>query len=170
MSILKKILIILLFLFTYISSPLAQDQIVYLNLDNVVNNTKAGQIIITKLENSKKAALLKFEKKEKDLKKIENEINKQKNIISEEELKKKLFEFRKEVSNFRQDREKVINEFNQKKRIEFQIFFKKITPIIENYVKEKNIDIVLDKKNIFIASKEKNITQDIIKIIDSKIK
>ena len=170
MNILKKILIIISFLFTSISTSLAQDQIVYLNLDNVVNNTKAGRIIITNLENSKKVALLEFEKKEKDLKKIENEINKQKNIISEDELKKKLFDFRKEVSNFRKDREKIINEYNQKKKIEFQTFFKKITPIIENYVKEKNIDIVLDKKNIFIASKEKNITQDIIKIIDSKLK
>ena len=35
---------------------------------------------------------------------------------------------------------------------------------------EKNIDIVLDKKNIFVASKKKDITQEIIKLIDSKIK
>ena len=35
---------------------------------------------------------------------------------------------------------------------------------------EKNIDMVLDKKNIFMANKEKNITQEIIKIIDIKIK
>ena len=54
MNILKKILIIISFLFTSISTSLAQDQIVYLNLDNVVNNTKAGRIIITNLENSKK--------------------------------------------------------------------------------------------------------------------
>ena len=58
----------------------------------------------------------------------------------------------------------------KKKKVEFESFFKKITPIIEQYVSEKNIDIVLDKKNIFIASKKKNITQEIVKIIDSKIK
>ena len=127
-------------------------------------------MIITELENSKKAALLKFEKKEKDLKKIENEINKQKNIISEDELRKKLIEFRKEVSNYQKNRQTVINDFNQKKKSEFDKFFKKITPIIENYVKENKIDFVLDKKNIFVASKKKNITQEIIKIIDSKIK
>ena len=65
---------------------------------------------------------------------------------------------------------KVINEFNQKKKIEFGEFFKKITPIIEQYVSEKKIDIVLDKKNIFVASKKKNVTQEIIKIIDVEIK
>ena len=46
----------------------------------------------------------------------------------------------------------------------------KITPIIENYVKENNISFVLDKKNIFLANKQKDITNEIVKIIDSKIK
>ena len=97
-------------------------------------------------------------------------ILKKKNIITEDEQKKKLAEYRKKVSTFSQNRQKVINEFNKKKKVEFESFFKKITPIIEQYVSEKNIDIVLDKKNIFIASKKKNITQEIVKIIDSKIK
>ena len=58
----------------------------------------------------------------------------------------------------------------KKKIEEFNNFFKKITPIIQNYVSEKNIDIVLDRKNIFVASKKKDITKEIIKLIDSKIK
>ena len=166
----KKFLTILIILLSFITFSYSQDQIVYLDLDKVVSNTKAGKSILIKLEKSKKNALLNFEKKEADLKKIEEEIKSQKNILSENEFKKKLFEFRKEVNNFRQSRQNVINDFNQKKKIEFEEFFKKITPIIESYVAEKNIDILLDKKNIFIASKEKNITQEIIKIIDSKIK
>ena len=170
MSIIKKFFTIFIVFIIFIPSSYSQEQIVYLDLDNVVSNTIAGKSIIKKLEKSKKAALLKFENREKDLKKIEDEINKQKNIISEGELKKKLNDFRKEVANFRQDRQKVISEFNQKKKNEFEIFFKKITPIIENYVSEKKIDIVLDRKNIFVASKKKNITQEIIKIIDSQIK
>ncbi len=104
------------------------------------------------------------------MQKIEDQIKKQKNVISEDEFKKRLIEFRKEVSDFHKDRQKVINEFNQKKKFEFEEFFKKITPIIESYVNEKNIDMVLDKKNIFVGSKKKNITGDIIKIIDTKIK
>ena len=166
----KKLLTIIIIISSFIIKSYANDHIVYLDLDNVVNNTKAGKSILIRLEDSKKKALSKFEKKGKELKKIEDEINKQKNLISEDELKKKLFDFRKEVSIFRKDREKVINEFNQKKKKEFEVFFKKITPIIEKYVSEKNIDIVLDKKNIFIASKKKNITKEIIKLIDANIK
>ena len=170
MKIINKYFTILIVLFSFITPSYSQDQIVYLDLDKVLNNTKSGSLILSQLEKSKNAALVKFEKKESELKKIEDEIKKQKNIVSEDELKKKLFEFRKEVSNFRQERQKVVNDFNRKKKLEFEKFFKKITPIIENYVAEKNIDILLDKKNIFVANKKKNITQEIIKIIDSKIK
>ena len=155
MDVIKKIFTILIVMLSFNTFSYSQDKIVYLDLDKVVSNTKAGKSIIDKLEKSKKVALQKFEKKEKDLKKIEDEINKQKNIISEDELKKRLVEFRKEISSFRQNRQKLINDFNQKKKAEFDEFFKKITPIIESYVTEKNIDILLDKKNIFVASKKK---------------
>ena len=166
----KKTIFILIIFFTTLSLAQSEEQIVYLDLDNVINNTKAGKLIINELKKSKKNALSKFEKKEKELKKIENDINKQKNILSEDELKKKITNFRKEISIFQNNKQKVINEFNQKKIDEFNKFFKKITPLIENHVKEKKIDIVLDRKNIFLASKKKDITQEIIKIIDSNIK
>ena len=170
MNFIKKTSTILIVLMIFISTSNSEDRIVYLDLDNVVSNTKAGKLILSELEKSKNSALLRFEKREKDLKKIEDEIKKQKNVISEDEFKKRLVEFRKEITKFRQDKQKVINEFNQKKQIEFAEFFKKITPIIEQYVSEKKIDIVLDKKNIFIAAKKKDITFEIIDIIDSKIK
>jgi len=170
MKIYKKLIITSILLLLNFSFVHSEEQIVYLDLDNIVANTKAGKLIINNLEKSKKSTLAKFEKKEKELKKIENDINKQKNILSEEELKKKLIEFRKEINTFQTDRQKVINEFNKKKVEEFNNFFKKITPIIQSYVSEKKIDIVLDRKNIFVASKKKDITQEIIKLIDSKIK
>ena len=170
MKITKKFFTILIVLLSFSTLSYSQNNIVYLDLDNVVANTIAGKLILNKLEKSKAVALSKFEKKEKDLKKIEDEINKQKNIISDDELKKKLFEFRQKVNNFRQDRQKVINDFNQKKKVEFDQFFKKIIPIIENYVSEKNIDIVLDKSKIFVATKKKDITKEIISVIDLKIK
>ena len=43
---------------------------------------------------------------------------------------------------------------------------KLISPIIENYIREKSITIVLNKKNIFIASKDYDITNEIINIVD----
>ena len=93
MIFIKKISSIFIVLIIFISSSNSDEQIVYLDFDNVISNTKAGKSILNKLEKSKKSALLEFEKKEKDLKKIEEEIKKQKNVISEDEFKKRLIEF-----------------------------------------------------------------------------
>ena len=148
----------------------SNENIAYLDLDNIVKSTKEGKSILNELKTSKESALKKFEKKEKELKKVEEDLNKQKNVLSKEELKKKISDFRNNISSFRNDREKLINDFNKKKAKEFEKFFKKISPLIEDYIKEKNIDIVLDKKDIFIANKNRDITNEIIKIIDAKIK
>ena len=82
MNIIKKFFTIFVVLFLFLPSSYGEDKIVYLDLDNVVTNTNAGKSILDQLEKSKKSALLRFEKKEKELKIIEDEIKKQKNIIS----------------------------------------------------------------------------------------
>ena len=166
----KNFVYILIIFFSIISISKSSENIAYLDLDNIVKNTKAGKSIINKLKVSKDSALKKFEQKEKELKKAEEDINKQKNVLSKEELKNKISDFRKEIASFRNDREKLIKDFNTKKIQEFDKFFKKITPIIGEYVAEKKIDIVLKKKDIFLANKNNDITNEIIKLIDEKIK
>ena len=170
MSYKKNLIYVLIIFFSTISLSKSDENIAYLDLDNIVKSTKAGKSILNELKTSKESALKKFEKKEKELKKVEEDLNKQKNVLSKEELKTKISDFRKEIASFRNDREKLINDFNTKKIQEFDKFFKKITPIIGEYVEEKKIDIVLDKKNIFLANKNNDITNEIIKLIDDKIK
>ena len=57
MKIIQKFSTILIVLLILISNTYSQDKIVYLDLDNVVTNTKAGKLILSELEKSKKAAL-----------------------------------------------------------------------------------------------------------------
>jgi len=42
--------------------------------------------------------------------------------------------------------------------------------MIENYIKENQISVVIDKKNIFIANRNNNITEDIVGIINETLK
>ena len=73
----KNLVYILIIFFSIISISKSSENIVYLDLDYIVKNTKAGKSIINKLKTSKDTALKKFEKKEKALKKVEEDINKQ---------------------------------------------------------------------------------------------
>ena len=78
MNFIKNISTIFIVLIIFISTSNSEEQIVYLDLDNVVKNTKAGKSILSKLEKSKNSALSKFEKKEKDLKKLRKKLKSKK--------------------------------------------------------------------------------------------
>ena len=59
---------------------------------------------------------------------------------------------------------------NKKKTDELNDFLKLINPLIKSYMDKNSIDIVIDKKNIFIAKTDKDITKDILEIINSELK
>ena len=155
--------IILIFNFSIAQSA---EKIVYLDIDQVLNKTIIGKEIIKNLDTLRKKNLNDIQKKQTDLKEKRDKIQKQKNILSEEEFKAQAISLENEFRQFNQYNNKVSIEFDKKKQTELDEFIKFIQPIIEDYIKEKSITIVLNKKNIFIASKDYDITDEIIKIVD----
>ena len=49
-------------------------------------------------------------------------------------------------------------------------FLNSINPIIEKYMADNSIYMLIDKKNVFIASKNYDITKKLIELIDNQIK
>ena len=74
------------------------------------------------------------------------------------------------MQKYNKSREKAFLEFDENKKKKLNDFLVKITPLIENYVKENSISIVLNQKNLFIASKKFDITDQIIQIVNENIK
>ena len=70
------------------------------------------------------------------------------------------------MNNYNKERKKILSEFEENKKKELNKFLKKITPLIEAFVKENSINIVLNEKNLFIASKKFDITSQIIEIVN----
>ena len=91
-------------------------------------------------------------------------------MLSENEFKSKLENLKKEISEYRAKRQNVIQE-STKKRIQASAeFSQKIKPILGDYAAKNNIAIIVQKKNIIMGKKELDITDDILKIVDEKIK
>ena len=47
---------------------------------------------------------------------------------------------------------------------------KSLNPIIENYMQEKKIRLVFDKKNIILADQKLDITKEIMEVLNTKLK
>ena len=93
-----------------------------------------------------------------------------KNIISEEDHKKELSILRNKISEYRNIKNKKSDEFNKIRNEKITAFFNKANPIIQKYMDDNSLDILLDRKNVFIGKVNSDITNDIISLIDKNYK
>ena len=169
--ILKKFIALIIIIFSFsVTYAFGNEKTVYLNVDLLVNNSIFGKktLNILKELNDKNIKDLTF--REEEIKKKDKEISKIKNIISNEEFEKKIINLKEEIKDYNVYKNQLATNLNDTRKKELKIFFEKINPIIQNYMNENSIDIIIDKKNIFIAKSEYDITNDILKLIDKKIK
>jgi len=64
----------------------------------------------------------------------------------------------------------MINEFNKLKVDNTNNLLKLINPILLKFSNDKEISIILQKKNLVVAKTELDITDDIIKIVNVEVK
>ena len=166
----KNFFLILIFFLIGSTNLWSSEKIAFLDVEFIINKSKPALVIIKKIEKIRDQETVKLKKIEDNLKKKNDELIKTKNLISDEELKKKISSLRDEAKSFDELRKKTITELNIKKNKELNEFLKLINPIIQEYMKEKSIDMIIDKKNIFMAKSKNDITEDILKIVNTKIK
>ena len=169
MKFLKFFLIILL-LQTITNIGFAESKIVFIDMQFIMDKSLAGQSLKKQLENLHKKNLDTFKKKEDYLKKKEQDGLAKKNILSKDEFQKEISNLRSEVKKYNSDRNEKINSLTKKRLSSMQKIIKKLSPILAEYSKEKNISIIMDKKNIIVGKTELNITEEILALLDSKIK
>ena len=170
MSRIVKLFFFCFFLFVSSYSYSVEEKIVYLNLDYIYQKSIPGKLILEELNKNRKLNIEKFKEKESEIRATEQDLIKKKNILSKEEFDLKVRTLNEEMQKYNKSREKAFLEFDENKKKKLNDFLVKITPLIENYVKENSINIVLNQKNLFIANKKFDITDQIIQIVNENIK
>ena len=164
----KKIVFIIIILISTTLSY-AENGVYFVDADSLLNNSEYGKKIVNKLKNINSNNISDIEKDEKELKKIEDEINKIKNIITEEELNKKISDLKDKIIVYREKKDTKFKEYSDFKNKELNQFFVKITPFIEKFMEINSIQIILEKKNIFIANSKYDKTDSLIQYLNESI-
>ena len=165
----KKIFVFF-FLISLIINTQAYAKTAFLDLDFVFQNSNLGKKISDKLEKLKSKNLELLKNRETEFMKEENELKKIKNLISEDEFKKKLNELSDKLNQYKVEKKTIGSDFNKIKNDELKLFFQQINPIIQEYMNNKNINLLLEKKNIFIGKAENDITSDILNAVNNEFK
>ena len=166
----KKIFISLILLNLFIFGPTKADTPYFLDFKYILNNSDAGKkaqdFLKKKLENGIKD----LKNKENKIQEQEKTIIQQKKIISPDEYKKKVEDLRKEFSLLQQERNKLLDGVAKQRSKARNELLAALNPIIKDYMNEKKIRMVVDKKSLLLADENLDITKEIITRLNKTLK
>ena len=148
----------------------SEQNIAFIDMDRVISKSNSGSSILNQLNDINNKNLIFLKKEEKKFKEKEAKLISQKNIISETDFKTKVNTLKVEIDKYNQNRNKIITEFKKLKVDNTNKLLKLINPILIKFSNEKKISILLQKKDLIIGKTELDITEEVIKIINTEVK
>ena len=161
--------VVVTFFLLFCTNSFAEQKIVILDLKYILNNSKAGKGAQDFLKKKFDENAKKFSEMEKSLKKEENALLSKKNAISKDDYNKESDKLRKKVIDYQSQRRAAIDKIATQRAESREILFKKIDPLLQNYIKENGISLVVDKKGTLGGNPENDITKTIIELLDKEL-
>jgi len=160
----------IIFFFLFINIVEASDNIRFIDINYIVNNSISGKDLTKIIEKKNEKISSELNKFGKELEQKKNKIVSQKNILKKEELDNLIKDYEKEAKKFNDLRKKKRDEFNS-----FSINSKKkiidlLNPIITSYLKKESIQILLQKDKIIFGNDNLDITREILELFNDKHK
>ncbi len=168
MKILRSSILVIFLLFT--NQAFSEQKIAFIDMDRVISTSKSGSSILKQLTDLNNKNLDFLKKEEKKFKEKETKLISQKNIISENDFKNKVDELKSEIKSYNQNRNKMLADFNKLKIDNTNNLLKLINPILVKFSNDKEISIILQKKDLVVAKTQLDITDEVIKIVNSEVK
>ena len=162
--------IFLIIFFFYNQNLLAAEKIVFINIDKIINESNKGKKLNDELNNSYKKENDELIVAKKKIEEKEKEITKQKNILSEEELNKKIIELRKTINSHNKKKQAIDIKFRDQKIKQTNELVQSLNIIMAKYAEENSISFILQKKNIVIGKSNLDITEQILEIFNKTVK
>jgi Skp family chaperone for outer membrane proteins len=164
----KNILFILFFFnFFFFKSIVIANNIAFIDLNYIINKSIEGKSVINKLENINKKNLDLLKKEQLSLNNERDDLEKSKNILSKEALNDRILLLNNKLKKFNEKQETLFKEFKNLKETEMSNLINKINPIIEKYMIDNNIDMMLKKDNIYISKSQYDVSNKLIELINS---
>ena len=148
---------------------LAEQKLVTLDMKYVLNNSKAGKGAQDFLKKSLVDNNKKFSDIENNLKKEETDLLEKKNILSKEEYQKKAGTLRKKVIDYQSQRRAALDKVANQRTKARQTLLKTIDPLLNTYIQENDISIVIDRKYVLGGRTDLDITDSIIKKLNKEL-
>ena len=147
----------------------AEVKIGFVDMQKAIQSTAAGKKAKAELEGEFNKKKKELEKKEADLKKMGEDLERKKAVLSEEVLGKKQAEFQEEMLKDRDVVGKSQIEIQKKERDLTAPILDKMKKVIEKVAKDKGYSMILENSQmVLFATADSDLTDDIIKAYEKE--
>ncbi|MBK9321455.1 MAG: OmpH family outer membrane protein [Bdellovibrionaceae bacterium] len=147
----------------------AEVKIGFVDMQKAIQSTAAGKKAKAELEGEFNKKKKELEKKEADLKKMGEDLERKKAVLSEEVLGKKQAEFQEEMLKYRDVVGKSQIEIQKKERDLTAPILDKMKKVIEKVAKDKGYSMILENSQmVLFATADSDLTDDIIKAYEKE--
>ena len=136
MSFFFKICIYLILFLNFFNTSNAEQSVKFVNIDLLVNKTKIGNQMLSKINSLDKENIKKLKSFEKQIKEKQEEIKIKKNVISEIEFEREVTNLNKKILDFNNQKKTMVEELTNTKNKELNLFFENIKQLVQNYMNE----------------------------------
>ena len=165
-----KLIFITIFLIFLSSISKSEIKIAFVEMDKVIKESSAGKSMIQQLakldEDNKKY----FKETKKKLSLEKKKITSQKNILSEDEFNNKIILLNKDFEIFKNNGNKKIELVKAKRNIGMKKILDELSILLSEYSKKNELTFIMDQNNIIMGKTDLNITNEIIKLLNLKLK
>ncbi len=145
-------------------------EVYFVDIKKILNTSKACKKAQDFLKNKFESENKKFEKEGIALKKEESDLIAKKKLVSKEEYKKSLTALRNKNINYQKKKRESSNEWIKKKNEARSKLIVALRPILQTYMTDNKIEMIVDKKYVLLANSNFDLTDKILKILDKEVK
>ena len=144
--------------------------ITFINVDQIIYKSNIGSKEIGSINSRFEKQYEIFKKKELDLIAQKEEILSKKNILSKAELDKMINIYNEEFEKFKKEKNDFDDSINEERIMKINKLLQQLNSILSSYAAENSIDLIIKKKDIISGKSSLDITEDIMKIFNNKVK
>ena len=148
----------------------SNEKIVYVDMNSLINSSKAGTSINNQMKKILDKNNTEYQSLEKKLRQEEKDLLNKKNVLDPNKYNDEVNIFKNKINKLKIERNKEIEDIQKRNVKAKNELVNIVTEILAKYSAENQIKLVLNKESIILGIKTIDITNEILTLLDKKVK
>ena len=162
----NKFLLGIILSFFLLNNSFAEEKIAFIDLNYIYTNSKTGKKIIEEIDKKQSKINKDFKNYQDKLNKEKDDLLSKKNVLEENEFKKRISELENNLIKYQQEiskKNKNLLDFRNKSKNDFAT---SLRSTLEKYAKENKISLILRKEQLLLGENSLDITKEILELFN----